>query len=90
MLLLTFYRNLLMTVMTCAFALVLVPSFCVLLWCHHHDLYNIQVHVAIFIDYGFCIITFVTKLSTEGHSFGCIRPMVNFQILGHLLHRTQC
>ena len=59
-------------------------------YCYHCDLYNILVYTVTFIDYGFCIVTFVAKLFTEGHSFDCIRPMLNFLMLRYLLHREQC
>ena len=54
------------------------------------DLYNIQVYAVTFTDYGFCLIIIVAKLFTEGHSFDCIRSMVNFLILRCWSHREQC
>ena len=58
--------------------------------CHCFDLYNIQVYAVTFTDYGFCLVIIVTKLFTEGHSVGCITPMVNFLILRSWSHREQC
>ena len=57
---------------------------------HCCDLYNLQVYAVTFFDYGFCIIIFVAKLFAVGHSFDCIRPMVNFLILRSWSHRDQC
>ena len=58
--------------------------------CLHCDLYNILVYAVTFIDYRFCHVIIVAKLFTEGHSFNCIRPMVNFMILRSWPHREQC
>ena len=52
------------------------------------DLCNIQAYAVTFTDYGFCLIIIVTKLFTEGNSFDCIRPMVNFLILRSWSHRN--
>ena len=53
------------------------------------DHYNIQVYTVIFIDYGICMVTFVTKFYTEGHTLSCIRPMLNFLKMRALFHREQ-
>ena len=58
--------------------------------CHCFDHCNIQVYAVTFTDYGFCVVTIVAKLFTEGHSFSCIRPMVNFLILRSWSHSEQC
>ena len=58
--------------------------------CLHVELYNIQVYAVTLTDYGFCLIIIVAKLFTEGQSFFCIRPMVNFHILTSWYHRGQC
>ena len=42
-----------------------------------------------FIEYGFCIITFVSKSLAWGYAFNCIRPMLNFLELGDVSHREQ-
>ena len=57
--------------------------------CHHFDLSNIMVYAVTFTDYGFCLVIIVAKLFAEGHSFGCIRSMVNFLILISWFHREQ-
>ena len=58
--------------------------------CLCFDHCNIQVYTVTFTDFGFCLIIIVAKLFTEGHSFGCIRPMLNFLILRSWSHREQC
>ena len=44
-------------------------------------------YVVIFIDYGFCIITFVSKFLAGGYAFSCIRPMLNFLKLRDVSHK---
>ena len=58
--------------------------------CHHFDLYNILVYAVTFAEYGFCFVIIVAKLFADGHSFDCIRPMLNFLILRSWSHREQC
>ena len=50
----------------------------------------ILVYVVTFTDYGFCPCLYLAKLLAEGHSFDCIRPMVEFHILRSWSHRKQC
>ena len=54
--------------------------------CDHH---NIHVYVVMFIDYGFCMVIFVTKFLVEGYAFSYIRPMLNFLKLKDFPHREQ-
>ena len=61
--------------------------------------YLVSIHVATIITFWsmgsylmtlyFCEVTFVKRLTTEGHSCVCIVPMVNFLKLRNILHRVQ-
>ena len=55
----------------------------------HCGPYNIHAYVVMFIESGFCIVTFVSKSLAGGHAFSCIRPMLNFLGLRDVPHREQ-
>ena len=42
-----------------------------------------------FIEYGFCIVTFVSKSLAGGYASSYIRPMLNFLGLRDVSHREQ-
>ena len=46
-----------------------------------YELYNIHVYVVMFIGYGFCMVTFMSKSLAGGNAFSCIKSMLNFVTL---------